>query len=265
MKGGGGGPACLLCVCECSSESAGDKVPPSLTLGPSLLALGRSEAEELSASSLDLGVQRRRRRRRSEGIREAGPGLRRPRAKRGGGGGNYYNSYKSTKERRARRDEGIEKMEEEESSTNVRGKKEGRGGGGGKGNLEFPVHRLSSSSASFLLSSVAEDTSDYPCLRPSLLLRLASSSSALRRHSTHTCALQVLSKVRKRKRKKNRGGERKKLQQTHWGSEESCCDCYPWWTGFLVGGWRWLLAYERGKGEEENQLEEEPASETGEN
>ncbi len=84
MKGGGGGPACLLCVCvSVAARVPETRFPPSLTLGPSLLALGRSEAEELSASSLDLGVQRRRRRRR-EGIREAGPGLRRPRAKRGG-------------------------------------------------------------------------------------------------------------------------------------------------------------------------------------
>ncbi len=100
-------------------------------------------------------------------------------------------------------------MEEEESSTNVRGKKEGRGGGGGggKGNLEFPVHRRSSSSsASFLLSSVAEDTSDYPCLRLSL------SSSALlpppQTLNTHMCTSGSLQSPEAKEKKNRGGGER---------------------------------------------------------
>ncbi len=264
MKGGGG--PCLLAACvSVAARVPETRFPPSLTLGPSLLALGRSEAEELSASSLDLGVQRRRRRQWSEGIREAGPGLRRRRAKRGGGG-NYYNSYKSTKGRRARRDEGIEKMEEEESSTNVRGKKEGRGGGG-KGNLEFPVHRRSSSSSSSFFCSLrsprtrviilaSASLSPPPCF---LLLRPPQTLN------THMCTSGSLQSPEAKEEKKSRRGE-KEIATNTLGSEESCCDCYPWWTGFLVGGWRWLLAYERGKGEEEeNQLEEEPASETGEN
>ncbi len=210
MKGGGG--ACLPAVCVCVSVAARvpeTRFPPSLTLGPSLLALGRSEAEELSASSLDLGVQRRRRRRRrrSEGIREAGPGLRRPRAKRGEG-----EATTTTRTNPQRREghggtRGVEKMEEEESSTNVRGKKKREGGGGGgKGNLEFPVHRRSPSASSFLLSSVAEDTSDYPCLRLSL------SSSALlpppQTLNTHMCTSGSLQSPEAKEEKKSRRGEK---------------------------------------------------------